>query len=192
MTRWQNSMHKLNSSAKHPNHSIEDFFEVRTYEPMNPEEEQVFEEFSLITSSMAILIHVVNADRAINQTEKEQIINDLTYQMEQRPYEFSKLSEKFGESEKGIILHIYDKILADYQANTLNLDKIVNDICLLYKNNPAKRLYLMRLCYYSAFSDNAFAPEEMIAIKILAKKMHISNEDLNRIEKEVKQELKNK
>ena len=192
MTRWQNSMHKLNSSEEHQDHSIEDFFKVKNYQPKSEEEKQIFEEFSLIKSSMAILIHVANADRAINPEEKEQIINDIVFQMEQRPYEFDKLSEKFGDNEKEIITNMYEKMLKDYQEHKLDLDKIINDICLLYQNNPEKRYYLIRLSFYCALSDNAFSEEEQKAIKDVAKKMNVPDDELKRIEEEAKTEISKK
>ncbi len=192
MTRWHNGIDGITSVASQPKHSIEDFFKVKNYQPKTEEERQVFEEFSLITNSMAILIHIANADRLINNEEKNQIINDIIFQMEQRPYEFTKLSEKFGNNEKEIILNIYNKILEDYKANKVNLDKIVDDICLFYRNNPEKRFYLIRLSYYCAFSDNNFDPAEKEAIQNIAEKMQVPNEDLKRIEEEVKQEIMHK
>ncbi len=189
MTRWQHSMHKLNSNNEHADHPIDDFFKVKNYQPQTEEEKQIFEEFSLIKSSLAILIHVANADRAINPDEKAQIIRDIMFQMEQRPYEFDRLSEKFGSNEKEIIENMYDKILKDYQSNKVNLNKIIDDICLLYKNNDEKRFYLIRLCYFAALSDNVFDDAEQMAIRNLAEKMNIPSGELSRIEEEVKAEI---
>lgn len=192
MSRWQNSIHKLSSSTEHQDHALEDFFKPKNYQPVNDEEIQIFEEFSLIISSMAILIYVANSDETINKLEKEQIVNDMLFQMEQRPYEFNKLSKNFGDNEREIILNIYDKILAEYQSNKLNLDKILDDICLLYQNNPEKRYYLIRLSYYCALSDNVFDEAEKKAIHNIALTMDISNDELHRIESEVKKEIQKK
>lgn len=186
MTRWHNGIDGITSVTKEPKHSIEEFFKQKNYQPQNEEEKQVFEEFSLINSSIAILIHIAKADQVITPQEKKQIINDIIMQMEQRPYEFIKLSEKFGTNEKEIILNIYDKILKDYKANKVNLDKIIDDLCLYYRNNPEKRYYLIRLCYSCAYSDNNFGEEEQNAIKDIAVKMDIPMEELTRIRREVK------
>ena len=188
MTRWENSIESIISVIKESNYSLEDFFKPKNYQPRTDEEKQIFEEFSLVTSSMAILIHIAEADSILKREEKEQIINDIIFQLEQRPYELNKLSEKFGKYEKEIILNIFDKMVADYQTNNLNLDKIVDDICLIYQNNPEKRYYLIRLCYYCALSDNDFDKAEMDLIQNLAVKMQVPIDELKRIEKEVKLE----
>ena len=188
MTRWQNGIDSVFFLTKESNYSIEDFLKPKNYQPITDEEKHIFEEFSLVTSSMAILIHIAEADSILKSEEKEQIINDIIFQLEQRPYELNKLSEKFGKYEKEIILNIFDKMVADYQTNNLNLDKIVDDICLIYQNNPEKRYYLIRLCYYCALADNEMDKAEMAAIQNLAVKMKVPRDELNRIEKEVKQE----
>ncbi|MBI9032387.1 TerB family tellurite resistance protein [bacterium] len=192
MSRWQNSIHKLSSTTEHKDRELEDFFKPKNYQPVTDEEIQIFDEFSLIVSSMAILIYVANADKTIDQAEKEQIVNDMLFQMEQRPYEFSKLSKKFGDNEKEVILNIYDKLYAEYQTNKLNLDKILEEIYLLYQNNPEKRYYLIRLCFFSAMSDNVFDEAEKRAIHNIALSMDVATEELDRIEMEVKQELQKK
>lgn len=192
MTRWQDSIHMLNSAKGLKEHSIEDFFKVKNYQPQNEKEKHILEEFSLVASSLAILIHVANADRTINPSEKNQIINDIIFQIEQRPFEFAKLSEKFGSNEREIIENMYDKFLQDYQTNELNLKKIISDISLLYQNNPEKRYYLLRLCYYVALADNAFDKAEQAAIQKLAQEMLVPLEELKRIEKEVREEIAGK
>lgn len=192
MTRWENSIESMISGTMESNYSIEDFFKPKNYQPKTDAEKQIFEEFSLVTSSMAILINIAEADNIIKPEEKQQIINDIIYQLEQRPYELNKLSEKFGKYEKEIILNIFNKIVADYQANNLDLDKIIDDICLIYQNNPQKRYYLIRLCYYCALADNDIDEAEMDAIKNIAVKMQVPGDELKRIEKEVKLERLNK
>lgn len=189
MTRWHNGIETLTSFTKEPNYSIDEFFKLKNYQPKNDEEKHIFEEFSLVTSTMAILIYVAKADKVITPKEKEQIVNDIVFQMEQRPYEFSKLAEKFGSSEKEIIWSIYDKILEDYRSKNLKLDKIIDDICLVYQNNKVKRFYLIRLCYYCALSDNRFNKAEKDAIQEIALKMNVESDELQRIEKEVKHEI---
>lgn len=192
MKRWKNGLVGISDFTNKPDHSTDDYFENKNYEPKTAEESQIFDEFSLVTSSMAVLIHIAKADSAINSQEKEQIINDMIFQLEQRPYELTKLSEKFGSHEKEIILNIYDKILKDYQTGSINLDKIVDNICLVYQNNPEKSYYLIRLCYYCAFSDNVFSIAEKDAIEKLAFKMNVSTHELKRIEEEVKLEVAKK
>lgn len=189
MARWQKNDEKLTSFITEANHSLDNFFKPKNYQPSTDEEKHIFDEFSLITSSMAILIHIASADRVITPEEKKQIINDIIFQLEQRPHEFTKLSEKFGNDERNVIYSVYDKILKDYQAGKINLDEIVEDICLVYKNNPEKSYYLLRLSYYCAHSDNDFDVPEKDAIAKLAKKLHVPNDKLKQIEEEVLQEL---
>ncbi len=192
MARWKEGIEKIVSFTAKPDTSLEEFFKPKNYLPQNEEEKQIFEEFSLVTSSMAILIHVARADRVLKAEEKEQIINDMMFQLEQRPYEYSKLSEKFGSYEKEIILNLFNKILDDYQTGKLDLDKIVDVICLIYQNNPEKRYYLIRLCYYCALADYDFDVAEKETIYSLAKKMNIPDNELERIEREVKKEVMEK
>ncbi|HPR18573.1 MAG TPA: TerB family tellurite resistance protein [Candidatus Cloacimonadota bacterium] len=192
MTRWKESVEKIISFAAEPNHALEDFFNPKNYLPQTEEEKHIFEEFSLITSSMAILIHVAKADDIIKDEEKKEIIDDLIFQLEQRPFEYSKLSEKFGQNEREIIQNIFDKILADYQSDQLDLTKIINVICLIYQNNPAKRFYLIRLCFFCALSDFELDKAEKQAIRSIAHKMKIPAEELKRIEAEVEEEIAEK
>lgn len=189
MRRWKQGIGKIDRVTKESGHSIEDFFEEKNYEPKTEQEKQVFEEFSLITSTMAILIHVARADKMISEKEKERIIDNMTFQLEERPYEFVKLSEKFGTGEKGLILNIYDQILRDYQTDKIKLDKIISDICLIYQNNPEKRHYLIRLAYYVALSEDKVNKAEREAIEKIALRMKVPSNELKRIEAEVKLEL---
>lgn len=192
MSRWRKGVEKIISLTSESDQSLEEFFKPKNYLPKTEEEKRIFEEFSLVTSSMAILIHVAKADRVLKGEEKEQIINDLIFQLEQRPYEYSKLSEKFGEYEREIIENIFEKILKDYHSGKLDLDKIVDVITLIYQNNPQKRYYLIRLCYYCALSDYDLDSSEKRAITALAGKMKVSPEEMSRIETEVKQEIMEK
>lgn len=189
MARWKSGIESINAVANKSKNSIEDFFEVKNYQPRNEEEEQVFEEFSLVVNSMAILIYIAKVDKIPNREEKEQIVNHITFQLQQRPYEFDRLSEKFGSSEKEIILNIYDEILKNYKANKLSLDDIIEDICLVYKNNPEKGYYLIRLSYFVALADHDLNKVEKDAIQSIADKMQISRDELKRIEKEVTLEV---
>lgn len=189
MARWKSGIESINAVANKSKNSIEDFFEVKNYQPRNEEEEQVFEEFSLVVNSMAILIYIAKVDKMPNREEKEQIVNHITFQLQQRPYEFDRLSEKFGSSEKEIILNIYDEILKNYKANKLSLDDIIEDICLVYKNNPEKGYYLIRLSYFVALADHDLNKVEKDAIQSIADKMQISRDELKRIEKEVTLEV---
>ncbi len=192
MTRWQSGIDGIIHVTNEPMHSLDEFFKPKNYNPKTEEEKQVFEEFSLITSSMAILIHVAESDNNLSNEEKKQIIDDITYQLEQRPFEYNKLIEKFGKHEKEMVLNIYNKILKDYELNNLNLDKIVDDICLIYQNNPKKRYYLIRLCYHCALADHKIDSAEKDAIQHLAHKMHVPSDELKRIEEEAKLDLKHK
>ena len=190
MSRWKSGIESINAVANKSKNSIEDFFEAKNYQPKNDEEEQVFEEFSLVINSMAILIYIANVDKIPNLEEKEQIVNQITFQLQQRPYEFDRLSEKFGSSEKEIILNIYDEILENYKTKKIDLDKIIDDICLVYKNNPEKSYYLIRLSYFVALADHELNEVEKEAIQSIADELQIPREELKRIENEVRSEVR--
>jgi uncharacterized tellurite resistance protein B-like protein len=192
MTRWSDTIDRMISLSADPiqDQYLEAFFQPRNYLPQTKEEEQVFEEFSLVTSSMAILIQIAKADKKISSKEKDRIIEDLIFQLEQRPYEYNRLSQKFGISEREIIQNIFDQIMNDYNNNELDLDQIIDVISMIYQNNPEKRYYLIRLCFYCAFSDENLSVEEKKAIREIAAKLKVPPAEIDRIEVEVIQELK--
>ncbi|MDO9577313.1 MAG: hypothetical protein Q7J16_05470 [Candidatus Cloacimonadales bacterium] len=50
------------------------FFQPKNYIPQNEQEKKEFDEFSLVTSSMALLLYIASADNVIKIEEREQII----------------------------------------------------------------------------------------------------------------------
>jgi tellurite resistance protein len=191
MSRWENveSLFAMSTELKNHDKFLEIFTKPKNYLPQSEQEKIEFEEFSLVASSMAILIHIALADSVLKGEEREQIVTDLLYQLEQRPYEFSKLSEKFGKSEREIISKMFDKLANDYLEDLVDLDKIIDTICMIYQNNMEKKFYIIRLCYFCALSDYDFDDAERTAIKDIAAKLNISTDDMYRIENEVKQEV---
>ena len=164
------------------------FFESEVYIPKNEAEEREFNEFSLVMSSMAILIFVALADGTINPLEKQRIIDDLIFQLNQRPLEHKKLAE-FGNFEKDIIGNIYDKIVEDYQTKRCDLDHVVKVIDMVYSNNPEKRQYLVRLSYYCGYSDGVLKESEEQAIIKVSEMLKVGNRQRLRIAKEVREEM---
>ncbi len=194
MARWSNQIEKIikltsetGSQEKFP----ESFLKPKNYLPQTDEEKKEFDEFSLVTSSMILLIHIAKADKVLKGEERERIISDLIFQLEQRPFEYDELAEKFGKYERDIISNMYDKLLNDYENGKLNLDEIIDVICMIYQNNPDKRYYLVRLLYNCAFADFDFDKAEKTAIEEIAKKLKVEPEEMRRIEKEVREEIVN-
>ncbi len=171
-------------------HFMESFFQPRNYKPKNDQERKVIEEFSLVASSMVILIHVAKADKIMHPEERKQIIDDLIYQFEQRPFEYKSLSEKFGVGEREIITNMYNVFLTDYENGKLQINDVIDKINLIYQNNPDKRNYIIRLCYFCALSDNYFEESEDHRIKDIALRLNVPAEEVKRIELEVIAELK--
>ncbi len=195
MARWSKQIDnvlKLSSTYKSDEKFMESFNKIRNHLPANDQEKKEFDEFSLVTSSMVILIHIAKADGVVKGEEHERIIEDLIFQLEQRPYEYDELSEKFGKYEREIITNMFEKLLKDYEKDLINLDEIIRIIKMIYQNNPEKRYYLLRLCFHVAFADFDYDKKEQDVIKEIAVKLELTPEDIARIEKETKDEVINK
>ena len=162
MARWSKQIGnilQLSSSQTTDAQFMESFNKIRNYLPKTEQEKEEFEEFSLVTSSMALLIHIAKADNVLKGEEHERIISDLIFQLEQRPYEYG--------------------------------DEIIRIICMVYQNNPDKRYYLLRLCYYVALSDFDYDKAEQEAIMDIATKLYVSTEEMQKVEQEVRDEIIN-
>ncbi|HCX73368.1 MAG TPA: hypothetical protein DHM37_06610 [Candidatus Cloacimonas sp.] len=193
MSRWtkkiENSV-KLAGKEQDRSDFLNAFFESEAYVPKNQEEEKELEEFSLVLHSMALLIYIAKANRVIEPEVKQQIIEDLTFQLHQRPpREYQKLKDEFGTYEKEIISNIFDTILAEYEEGKVDVNKIIKAINIVYKNNLEKRYYILRLCYYCAYSDNYLDKEEANRIAEVAKKLKIGDDVRQAVEEEVIDEL---
>jgi uncharacterized tellurite resistance protein B-like protein len=192
MARWSERLGdflKLAGEIKEE-HLLDSFFNNRSYQPANEKERKEFEDFSLVTSCMALLIHIAKANKIMHPEERTRIIKDLTYQLEQRPFEYDSLKEKFGFSDREIIVNIYNRMLVDHEKGKLDLDKIIQVIDMIYQNNPEKRYYILRLCYYCALSDSYYDESEDKVIKEIAEKLKIEESERARIEQEVRFEMK--
>lgn len=195
MPRWtkkvENSV-KLAGKDRDSSDFLNTFLASEVYVPQNEVEEKEFEEFSLVLSSMALLIYVAKANKVISDEEKKRIIEDLTFQLHQRPpREIKKLKSEFGTYEKEIISNVFDEIVTEYEDGKIDIDKIIDSINLVYKHNMEKRYYLLRLCYYCAYSDNYLDKEEAKRIAEIAKKLKLGDETRQAVEEEVIEELHN-
>ncbi|MBN2461038.1 MAG: TerB family tellurite resistance protein [Candidatus Cloacimonetes bacterium] len=192
MSRWSPQLGriiKLAGENRSGSHILDSFFISRAYTPQNDQEQKEFDEFSLVTSSMALMIHIAKADLIMHPEERNRIIEDLTFQLEQRPYEYEHLSDKFGKTDKEIISNMYTQLLDDYEKQKLDLDEMIRVINMIYKNNPQKRIYLLRLCYFCALSDANFTASEDKVIKEVAQKLRIPIREVKRVETEAREEL---
>jgi tellurite resistance protein len=193
MPRWtkkiENSV-KLAGKEQDRSDFLNAFFESEVYIPHNEVEEKEFEEFSLVLNSMALLIYVAKANKIIEPEVKQQIIEDLTFQLHQRPpREYQKLKSEFGTYEKEIISNIFDKIVKEYEEGKIDINKTIQAINLVYKHNLEKRYYLLRLCYYCAYSDNYLDKEEANRIAEIAQKLKVGDDIRQAVEEEVIDEL---
>lgn len=190
MSRWTNKIENSISLASHEKHNqdfLNAFFESAAYIPHNEQEEQELEEFSLVLSSMSLLIYVAMADGDISEIEKQRIVKDLIFQLNQRPLEYQKLAE-FGKYEKEIILNIYDKLLLKISQKS-DIKKICDVISMVYANNLAKRIYLIRLCYYCCYSDGRIKQVELDRIEEVCELLKVGRQDRIRVHQEVSNEL---
>jgi hypothetical protein len=165
---------------------LEDFYEKRVFEPENEQEQREFEEFSFVSSSMALAVYVALGDGDISKQEKDNIIKELVFQLEHRYDEFTELSEEMGSNDKEIINSLFEKFKDDMQSGSLEIDNTVRVINMIFENNPYKKNYLLRLCYMVGFSDLKENEQKNARIKEIARKMEIDQEEIDRIRKEVK------
>jgi uncharacterized tellurite resistance protein B-like protein len=188
MARWsrtlEGSIYRVAEEEKEE-HFLKNFFENRAFIPKTEQEKKELEDFSFVSSAMALLVYVARVDGKILDIEQETIMKELIYQLEQRPFEYKILSEKLSANEREILDKLFQKFEDELERNICNLDEIIRIISMIYQNNPYKRYFLIRLCYYVAFADRKFSGEEIKAIKELAKQLDVSDEERVRIEQEV-------
>jgi len=192
MARWSKHIGDFikRVDSKKDDLMLDTFFIKKNYIPVNEEERKEFEEFSLVISCMALLIHIAKADKIMHPEERTRIINDLTFQLEQRPFEYVALKEKFGHYDREIIANMFNRLLVDYELDRLDLIKIIEVIDMVYQNNPDKKYYILKLCYYCAYSDSYYDESEDKVIVNIAEQLKISDVERKRIQREVKIELK--
>jgi uncharacterized tellurite resistance protein B-like protein len=169
---------------------MKSFFIKRSYEPENEQEAQELEEFSLISAAMQLMIYVAMANGTVSDKEKKIIIEELLFQLSQRPFEYESLVEEFGDYEHNLIELMFDKILTEYKELMIDYQDLFDTINMIYESNPQKRLYLLRICFSLALSDNQVNVPELKVVEDIATHLNISEEDMKRIKKEVLQTLK--
>ncbi len=170
-------------------HSLETFFINKTYIPETDEEKKTFEEFSLVSSSMALTLVLAKSKGFISPAVKKEIITELVFQLHQRPLEYERYKSVYGKSEEEIISHLFDKLLADFETQNVDIDHQIDMINLVYKNNPQKRFYVIRLLFFVAFADHVFQFDEASIINRFADKLNVDKTEVERIKNEVIKEI---
>lgn len=192
MARWQtlegSIFHTTQEGSQE--HFLKDFFENKAFIPKTDREKQEYEDFSFVSSAMALLIYVAQSDGTVDEQEKDMIMKELKFQLNQRHFEYETLAEEIGPDEIKILNHLFDHFQKEIEDNVCDLHEIMRIINMIYKKNPYKRMFLVRLCYYVAYADRIFSKEEFLTIKKIAKELHVSEADTVRIEQEVRTELK--
>jgi hypothetical protein len=193
MSRWSKYLgNSVNFAVEKTSEEgfLENFFEKRTFEPRNDEELREFEDFSFVTTTLSLAVYVSLADEEVSKQEKERIISEMIFQLEQYSHEYSVLSEKFGNSDKEIINALFEKFKEEVVSNNYDLDDNIRIINLIYGNNPYKKNYILRLCYIIGFTESKNREKEFETIDIIATKLKISQQERERIRKEVSKEYK--
>jgi uncharacterized tellurite resistance protein B-like protein len=192
MPRWSSKVEDsftIDQNFESTDHILKDFFQNRAFIPENDEERQMLDEFSLVTSAMAIMIYVADADSEINDSERKKIIEDMIFQLKQRHRDYVKLAKEFGQEERKIIEGVFNKLLTEYKEDKLSIDETIETINKIYDNNPFSRNFVIRLCYHTALSDNCLGEVERNTIDDIADRLNVSNDDKVRMFKEVENEL---
>ncbi len=192
MARWQtlegSILHTTQEGSQE--HFLKDFFENKAFIPKTKREKQEYEDFSFVSSAMALLIYVAQSDGVVDTEEKDMIMKELKFQLDQRHFEYETLAEEIGPDEMKILNHLFEQFKTEIAKKSCDLDEIIRVINMIYKKNPYKRMFLVRLCYYVAYADKKFSKEEFDTIEKVAKKLNVTATDSNRIEQEVRKELK--
>ncbi|MCD6182490.1 MAG: TerB family tellurite resistance protein [Candidatus Cloacimonetes bacterium] len=192
MQNWtkmiENTLH-LAGKEVNKEHLLERFFESHASIPRNSQEEAEFAEFSLVTCSMALLIHVAKANKILPPEMQKRILNDLLFQLHQRPTREIQRLSAYGTEEKEMIINLYHSMMQQYDAGNLDIEGSIRAINLVYRHNPEKRNYLIRLCYYCACADGALTDSEADTIDQIARALHITHEDQQQIQQEAVREI---
>jgi len=192
MARWQtlegSILHTTQEGSQE--YFLKDFFENKAFIPKTKREKQEYEDFSFVSSAMALLIYVAKSDGLVDKEEKDMIMKELKFQLNQRHFEYETLAEEIGPNEMKILNHLFDHFQTEIDEKKCDLDEIIRIINMIYQKNPYKRMFLVRLCYYVAYADKKFSEKEFDTIKKVTKELHITQEDSNRIEQEVRKDLK--
>ena len=192
MARWQtlegSIFHTTQEGSQE--HFLKDFFENKAFIPKTKREKQEYEDFSFVSSAMALLIYVAQSDGVVDEEEKDMIMKELKFQLDQRHFEYETLAEEIGPDEMKILDHLFDHFQTEIAEKACDLNEIIRIINMIYQKNPYKRMFLVRLCYYVAYADKKFSKDEFDTIKKITRELHVTEADSNRIEQEVRRELK--
>jgi len=190
MSRWstmEGSIYRIQQESEQ--HFMKNFFEEQAFQPKTQKEKKEFQDFSFVSSAMALLVHIARADGKIDQEEKRTIIDELQFQLHNNYADYKLYSEEFGSDEQEIVEKLFDKLRDELASDKCNLDETIRIIDMIYKKIPEKRYYLLRLCYTVGYSDHKLTSEEENAINDIAKKLNIDKKEKNRIQKEVKAKI---
>jgi len=192
MARWQtlegSILHTTQEGSQE--YFLKDFFENKAFIPKTKREKQEYEDFSFVSSAMALLIYVAKSDGLVDKEEKDMIMKELKFQLNQRHFEYETLAEEIGPNEMKILNHLFDHFQTEIDEKKCDLDEIIRIINMIYQKNPYKRMFLVRLCYYVAYADKKFSEKEFDTIKKVTKELQVTQEDSNRIEQEVRKDIK--
>jgi len=169
---------------------LENFFETRTFEPRNEQEQEEYDDFSFISTALSLAVYVSLADKEVSLKEKDRIISEMIFQIEQHPHEYACLSEKFGSNDKEIVNSLFEKYKDEILSDNFDLDNNIRIIKMIYQNNPYKKYFLLRFCYIIGFTDSKDVNRELEVINQIAHKLHIPDVERDRIKKEVMKEYK--
>ena len=169
---------------------LENFFETRTFQPRDEQEMKEYEDFSFVTTALSMAVYVSLADKEISDKEKERILSEMIFQLDQHRHEYTELSEKFGSADREIINTLFEKFKDETLSGNYDLDNNIRIINMIYENNPYKRNFLLRLCYIVGFTDSKDKAKQLEAVEQIAKKLEIEYSERERIKKEVIAEYK--
>ncbi len=169
---------------------LESFFENRAFIPENEEERKEFEDFSFVSSALALAVYTALADGEVSEKEEEQIVKEIMIQIQQHYYEYEELAAGFGSSDEKIVTSLYDIYKKEILTKVFDLQKTIALINKFYGKNPYKKFYLIRLCYLVAFTDSLNNNQELNRVTELARQLHVDVEEKDRIRNEVMAKLK--
>jgi|SRR5690554_6656698 uncharacterized tellurite resistance protein B-like protein len=195
MSRWSkyigNSVNFAVDKAKDEGF-LESFFESRAFEPKNEQEAKEYEDFCFVSSALSLAVYVSLADQEVSEEEKERIVTEMIYQLEQRQHEHLALSEKFGNADREIVNTLFEKFKDEIQSGNYDQDNNLRIINMVYRNNPYKRYFLLRLCFMIGYADSRNIEKKLNIINKIAKKLSIDDREKERIRQEVAAEYKRK
>lgn len=169
---------------------LKNFFEDRAFVPRNEEEKREFNDFSFVATAMALAVYIALTDEEVSDSEKEQIVKEMIFQVEQYHHEYETLSEEFGNNDKEIVNALFKNFKKEIENGIFDLEYSLRLINKFYEKNPYKKYYLLRLCYKVAFTESKNVAKELDRVDKLAAKLKVADEERQRIRKEIKKEFK--